>query len=209
MIGILGGTFDPIHFGHLRPALELREELGLREIRFIPLRRAVHRPQPCASPDQRLAMLKLAVAGVAGFRVDERELRRSGASYTYDTLLELRAELGAEEPLCLLLGTDAFAGFPSWHRPNDIMGLAHLIVMRRPGDFPVGVGDRQAWVAPHLCQKAARLRELPAGRVIFQEVTALDISATAIRGEVARGRSPRFLVPDAVMSFIEGAGLYR
>jgi len=209
MIGILGGTFDPIHFGHLRPALELREELGLREIRFIPLRRAVHRPQPCASPDQRLAMLKLAVAGVAEFGVDERELRRSGASYTYDTLLELRAELGAEEPLCLLLGTDAFAGFPSWHRPKDIMGLAHLIVMRRPGDFPMGTGDLQAWVTPHLCQTAARLRELPAGRVFFQEVTALDISATAIRGEVARGRSPRFLVPDAVMSFIEGAGLYR
>ncbi len=209
MIGILGGTFDPIHFGHLRPALEVREELGLREIRFIPLRRAVHRPQPQASGDQRLAMLKLAVAGVAGFRVDERELRRSGASYTYDTLLELRAELGAEEPLCLLLGTDAFAGFLSWHRPNAIMGLAHLIVMRRPGDFPVGMGDMQAWVAPHLCQTAARLRELPTGRVFFQEVTALDISATAIRGEVARGRSPRFLVPDAVMSFIEEAGLYR
>lgn len=209
MIGILGGTFDPIHFGHLRPALELRDELGLREIRFIPLRRAVHRPQPRASGDQRLAMLKLAVAGVAGFRVDERELRRSGASYSFDTLLELRAELGAEEPLCLLLGTDAFAGFPSWHRPNDILGLAHLIVMRRPGDFPVGTGDMQAWVDSHLCRTAARLRELPAGRVFFQEVTALDISATAIRGEVARGRSPRFLVPDAVMSFIEEAGLYR
>jgi nicotinate-nucleotide adenylyltransferase len=100
MMGVLGGTFDPVHFGHLRPALEVCQDLGLREVRLVPLRQAVHRPQPLASPDQRLAMLRLAVAGEPGLGIDDRELRRVGPSYSYDTLVDLRAELGAEEGIC-------------------------------------------------------------------------------------------------------------
>lgn len=209
MIGVLGGTFDPIHFGHLRPALEIRQALGLREVRFIPLHQAVHRYQPLASADQRLVMLQAAVAGEAAFRVDDRELRRAGASYTYDTLVELRAELGAEEGICLLLGADAFTGFLSWYRPNDILELAHLVVMRRPGDAMMVEADLRVWVEPRLCLSAADLDQAPAGLVLFQDVTQLAISATSIRRLVAEGLSPRFLLPDAVIALIEGAALYR
>jgi nicotinate-nucleotide adenylyltransferase len=213
MMGVLGGTFDPVHFGHLRPALEVCQDLGLREVRLVPLRQAVHRPQPLASPDQRLAMLRLAVAGEPGLGIDDRELRRVGPSYSYDTLVDLRAELGAEEGICLLLGADAFAGFLTWHRPDDILGLAHLVVMRRPGDAPGGPATMDekltAWAAPRLCSSPSSLTAAPAGRIWFQDVTPLAISATQIRRLVALGKSPRYLLPDAVIALIAAEGLYR
>ena len=133
MIGVLGGTFDPIHFGHLRPALDCLEALGLSELRFIPLKVAVHRPQPQAPAALRLAMLEAAIADQPGFRVYTRELERPGGSFSYDTLRSLREELGDAVPICLLVGADAFRGFPDWHRPRAILDLAHLVVMRRPG----------------------------------------------------------------------------
>jgi len=265
MIGVLGGTFDPVHFGHLRPALEVCQALGLRELRLVPLRCAVHRPQPLASPEQRLAMLRAAVAGEPGLTIDDRELRRPGPSYTFDTLRELRAEQGPKQGLCLLLGADAFRGFLSWQRPEGILDLAHLVVMRRPalarraraeGTRPEGVGvppevllseevlvgegrgvetaggmprvgqtlrgraRRRAalaemdqalanWSRPRLCALAGELATAPAGRIWFQEVTQLEISATRIRQLLAQGRSPRFLLPDAVLDYILAAGLYR
>ncbi len=256
MIGVLGGTFDPVHFGHLRPALEVRQALGLEELRLIPLRQAVHRSQPQASPEQRLAMLRLAVQGAEGLRIDDRELRRVGESYTYDTLVDLRAELGPAVGLCLLVGGDAFRGFLTWHRPDDILSLAHLIVMRRPGGADEGgpppgkvglaplagdqapaeggqgfaVGEQasaasdqasavptslylnprlQAWLQPRRCFQVRDLTFSPAGRVWFQEVTQLAISATRIRGLVAQGLSPRYLLPDPVLDYILRQRLYR
>ena len=256
MIGVLGGTFDPVHFGHLRPALEVRQALGLEELRLIPLRQAVHRSQPQASPEHRLAMLRLAVQGAEGLRIDDRELRRVGESYTYDTLVDLRIELGPAVGLCLLVGADAFRGFLSWHRPDDILALAHLIVMRRPGGADEGgpaygedslaptegnqayarcgqnpAGDDQAssasdqasavptsldhgprlqaWLQPRRCFQVRDLAVSPAGRVWFQEVTQLAISATRIRGLVAQGLSPRYLLPDPVLDYILRQRLYR
>ena len=221
MIGVLGGTFDPVHFGHLRPALDVSQALGVSELRLIPLRQAVHRSQPQASPDQRLAMLRLAVQGVEGLLIDDRELRRAGESYTYDTLVDLRAELGQAVGLCLLVGADAFRAFLSWHRPDDIAALAHLVVMRRP--VVTGEGgqatnaepgtelspDLQAWLQPRRCLQVRELTTSPAGLVWFQEVTQLAISATRIRGLVASGLSPRFLLPDQVLDYILKQGLYR
>ncbi len=158
-------------------------------------------------------MLQLAVAGEPGLAIDDRELRRVGPSYSYDTLVELRAELGAEEGICLLLGADAFAGFLTWHRPDDILGLAHLVVMRRPGDIPGEPAamdeELRSWATPRLCSSASTLVEAPAGRIWFQDVTSLAISATQIRRLVALGRSPRYLLPDAVIALILGDGLYR
>jgi nicotinate-nucleotide adenylyltransferase len=213
MIGVLGGTFDPVHFGHLRAALEVCQNLGLREVRLIPLRQAVHRHQPQASSAQRLAMLKLAVADEPGLSIDDRELRRSGASFTYETLVGLRSELGDEEGICLLLGEDAFAGFLSWHRPDEILGLAHLVVMRRPGhtrfDADASLADLRTWAGPRLCSSSSQLAEVPFGCIWFQDVTALAISATDIRRLVAVGLSPRYLLPDAVITFIRGEHLYR
>ncbi|MCB2264212.1 MAG: nicotinate-nucleotide adenylyltransferase [Candidatus Thiosymbion ectosymbiont of Robbea hypermnestra] len=209
MIGVFGGTFDPIHFGHLRPALELLQGLPLREIRFVPLRTAVHRTQPVATAAQRLAMVRAAVAGQPGFVADDRELRRTGDSYSYDTLASLRAELGPRLPICLLTGRDAFAELPTWYRWRDIADLAHWVVMRRPGADAATDPELRHWMAPRLATDPAVLPRTPGGRVLFRDVTQLDISATAIRARIALGLSPGFLLPEGVLAFIEREGLYR
>jgi nicotinate-nucleotide adenylyltransferase len=209
MIGVFGGTFDPIHFGHLRPALEVLQDLGLREIRFVPLNRAAHRLQPAASARQRLAMVHAALEGQPGFAVDEREVGREGVSYSYDTLMSLRAEAGPDLPICLLIGLDAFREFPSWHRPTEILGLAHLVVMRRPGAGEVDDPRLSRWVATRLAGDVSALARSPGGLIVFRQVTQLEISATAIRAMVQRGLSPRFLLPDAVLGIIEREALYR
>ncbi|MBL3598591.1 MAG: nicotinate-nucleotide adenylyltransferase [gamma proteobacterium endosymbiont of Lamellibrachia anaximandri] len=208
MIGILGGTFDPIHFGHLRTALDVKLALKLDEIRLIPLRQAVHRDQPETPARLRLQMVNTAVSGTPGLKADDRELRRDSASYTVDTLLSLRDELGGEEPLCLLMGSDAFKDFLSWHRPLDITALAHLVIMTRPGQSTVANPALQQLVASRLTADPAELHTAPGGRILFQTVTQMDISATRIRAMVANGDSPRFLLPDAVLEIIEGEKLY-
>jgi len=202
MIGILGGTFDPIHYGHLRTALDVQQALGLESIRLIPLNDPPHREHPATPARQRLAMVRAAVADNPLFRVDDRELRRAGKSYTLDTLRSLRRELG-EISLCLLMGSDAFRGFPDWHQPELILELAHLVVMRRPGEeSPHHYPDR-------VTTDPASLRITPGGRILFQPVTQLGISATGIRSLLHQGREPRYLLPDAVLHLIRREKLYR
>lgn len=208
MIGVFGGTFDPVHHGHLRAALELLQDLQLQELRLIPSRVPPHRGAPGASPEQRLAMLRAAVRGQAGFRVDERELRRDGPSYTVDTLHSLRAELGAI-PLCLIVGADAFLGFPTWHRWTELVELAHVVVMRRPGWSAPREGPVAELLQQRLVQDPARLREQGAGYILVWPVTQLDISASRIREEIRLGKSPRYLLPDAVWDMIQAEGIYR
>ena len=205
---MLGGTFDPIHYGHLRPALDVFQALPMQEIRFVPLNVAVHRPQPLASAAQRLEMVRRAVAGQDGFRADDRELVRAGGSYSYDTLVSLRDELGSEPPICLLTGFDAYRNFLGWRRPDGILELAHLVVMQRPGGDKRQNDALRRWSEPRLCAEPAELAKWPGGRILFQGVTQLDISATGIRDLVARGLSPRFLLPDAVLDLIEGDNPY-
>lgn len=209
MIGLFGGTFDPIHYGHLRPALEVFEILGLDELRLIPLREAVHREPPQAAPADRLAMVEAVIADQPGFIADIRELQRPGRSYTYDTLTSFRAELGVKRPLCLILGEDAFRGFLSWHRSREIPDLAHLVVMARPGHgTPLNPALAALYDARRAMEPAA-LASRPAGLIYRQPVTQLEISSTAIRALIAAGRSPRYLVPDPVIAIIERKGLYR
>jgi nicotinate-nucleotide adenylyltransferase len=209
MIGVFGGTFDPIHFGHLRPALDILQGLGLREIRFVPLKTAVHRTQPAATGAQRLAMVRAAVDGQPGFVVDERELRRTGCSYSYDTLKSLRSECGPEIPICLLTGLDAFGELLSWYRWEDLAELAHLVVMRRPGASGPAEPILRRWMEVRSAARPEDLAGAPGGLVLLHDVTQLGISATAIRSQIARGLSPRFLLPDRVLSLIEREGLYR
>jgi nicotinate-nucleotide adenylyltransferase len=183
--------------------------LGLAQVRFVPLNVAVHRPQPQAPAALRLAMVEAAIAGQPGFAADARELERPGGSFSFDTLASLRAEQGADRPLCLLVGADAFRGFLNWHRPLEILDLTHLVVMRRPW----ATADLDAGLAA-LCEERAdedleRLRIRPAGVIRFQEVTQLDIASTRVRELIRRGLSPRYLVPDPVLRLIEDAGLYR
>lgn len=204
MIGIMGGTFDPIHFGHLRTALEIAESCGMEQVRFIPGSVPPHRPQPQASAEQRWAMVKLAIENEPLFYADRRELERQGHSYTVDTLSSLRADLGAKTPLAFVLGMDAFLAFRSWHRWQDIMQLAHLVVMSRPGYAP----DPHDWYGQLLAQTTCELRSTTAGRVTFLAVTQLDISATAIREACKTKKSVRFLLPDAVNQYIQAHKLY-
>ncbi|MCG6943353.1 MAG: nicotinate-nucleotide adenylyltransferase [Thiohalocapsa sp.] len=208
MIGILGGAFDPVHFGHLRTALEVREALGLDEVRLLPLNVAVHREQPAADGALRLRMLEAAVANAPGLVADDRELTRPGGSYTVDTLTHLRDELGADVRLCLLVGGDAFNGFLAWHRPRDILGLAHLAVMRRPGSVLPRDPELREELERRRAARPADLHAAPAGRIWLQSVTQLDISSTRIRRTMAAGHSPRFLLPDAVLDIALAAGCY-
>ena len=208
MIGLLGGTFDPVHYGHLRPAVELREGLGLTELRLIPCGVPPHRGAPGAGAEQRLAMLKLAVGDEPGLRIDERELRRPGPSYMVDTLSSLRAELG-ETPMGLIIGMDAFLGLDRWHRWRELADLGHLLVMRRPGVAPPARGELADLLAARRVDEAAALRGRGGGGVLLCEVTQLEISASRIRELVREGRSTRFLLPDPVRDYIGAAGLYR
>lgn len=205
MIGILGGTFDPVHLAHLRVALEVQEALGLAEVRFIPCRVPPHRATPVATAEQRCAMLRLAIAGQQGFVVDERELQRPGPSFTVDTLAELRAEWPTT-PLCLIVGSDAFEGIATWHRWQQLAELAHLVVAHRPGSIPA-IPAAAAPLSAARCYAAA-IATAPAGGVLFQPVTQLDIAATRIRALVQAGRSVRYLVPDPVRGFIHDHHLY-
>ncbi len=207
-IGVLGGTFDPVHFGHLRSALEVREALGLAQLRLIPCRLPPHRDPPVASAAQRLAMLEAAIAGEPGLHVDRRELDRPPPSYTVDTLRSLRTEFGAQAPLCLLLGQDAFRGVPAWHRWELLIELAHFIVLERPQPPERWPPEVEALLEGRRAADPKRLAECPAGLVLCHRVTQLDISATRIRDLVASGSSPRYLLPDAVWAMILEHGLY-
>ena len=208
-IGLLGGTFDPVHFGHLRSAVEVRERLQLDELRLIPSARPPHRDVPGASADQRLAMVQLAVGKGGGLHVDDRELCREKPSYTLDTLESLRAELGREVALFMVLGWDAFCGLPSWHRWQELLGLAHIVVLQRP-DYDVDVPEvLKDLLAARSVDDPQRLANVSAGHIFCLSQTPLAISATHIRGLVASGASPRFLLPDAVLDYIETKGLYR
>lgn len=209
MIGIFGGTFDPVHFGHLRAALDCQQGLGLSEVRLLPLSFAVHRAQPVASPELRLNMLRAAIAGEPMLTVDDRELRRGGPSYTVETLASLRTELGSERPLCLMIGADSFNGFLDWRRPLDILGQAHLVIMQRPGAPMARDPALRTLVRERRTERVDALREAPAGRILFQTVTQLDISSTRIRRLVAGGHSPRFLLPEAVIEVLQDGACYR
>lgn len=206
-IGVFGGTFDPVHVGHLRTAHELMTALGLAEVRFVPCRLPPHRPPAVAPEALRLRMLEAALEGLPGFRVDGRELRRPGLSYMVDTLASLREEVG-NRPLCLLLGLDAFLGLPTWHRWRDIPDLAHIVVARRPGVGQQIEGEAAELLQSRSTSSASDLAGSPAGRVFLRDVTQLEISSSAIRALVAGGGDPRFLVPDAVLDLIAKTHIY-
>lgn len=207
MIGILGGTFDPVHFGHLRPALDIQQLLGLEEVRLVPCNIPPHRPQPLASREQRLAMLQAAVSKHPVFRIDTREFDREGPSYMLDTLKSLREEMGATG-LCLMLGMDSFISLPGWHRWRELINYCHIVVMTRPGVALPGEGELADFISRYRVQDADRLEAGVSGLLWFHPVTALDISGTRIRKLLATGQDAGFLVPQAVLDIITREGLY-
>ncbi|TVO67953.1 nicotinate-nucleotide adenylyltransferase [Denitromonas ohlonensis] len=214
-IGLLGGTFDPIHIGHLRLAEEARESLGLAELRLIPAGEPPHRGAPRCPGEHRLAMARLAVAGNPLLTVDDSEVRSDGPSYTVLTLERLRAQVGPDRALVLILGADAFEGLPSWHRWNELFDLAHIAVANRPGYAPHG--RRWPAVLSTALEAACQGRRLnhpdqlsaaPAGGLLPFDMTPLAISATHIRELLAQGHSARYLLPAPVLDYIAAHSLY-
>jgi nicotinate-nucleotide adenylyltransferase len=197
-LAVFGGTFDPVHVGHLRVAWEAAELLNA-EVRLLPAGTPPHRPPPVASPAERAAMLEVALAGQPRLVLDAREIARPGPSYTYDTLCELRREWPAPRPLILLLGADAYAGLPSWHRWRELFDLAHVVILARPMHHPPLPADLAAETIARRTTDVAVLQRSPAGRVFELAVTPLEISASALRALLAAGRDPRWLVPDPLL----------
>ena len=211
--GILGGTFDPIHNGHLRLAQEALEQCRLAAVRFIPAGIPPHRNEPHTATQHRLEMARLAVQDNAAFMLDEREIHRSGPSYTSDTLASLRADLSAQQSLCLLMGGDAFLQLDTWHEWEQLFELAHIVVMQRNGR-PLGNLIEQTGVTlrneyrSRLAPGSEVLHETAAGAIVVLDMPTLEISATDIRNRCAHGRSLRYLMPDAVADYIQSHHLY-
>ena len=206
-VGLLGGTFDPIHFGHLRLGLELREALALDEVRFIPCHNPPHRGGPVASSEQRLKMLELALSGVTGVVADPRELLRDEPSYTVDTLASLRHERPAAT-FFWFMGMDAFASLMSWHQWEKILTLAHLVVSPRPGAPSQLSTPMQALLDERRVDSNKINSTEQSGGIYIQAVTQLDIAATRIRELSASGQPLNYLLPERVRQFIELEKIY-
>ena len=206
-IGVFGGTFDPVHFGHLRAASEAAEQLPLREFRLLPAGNPPHRATTHASGKHRLAMLKLAIAEYTDLKVDDREVRRAGYSYMVDTLAEIRREEG-EAPIVLMVGQDAVNHLDSWHEWRRLFDLAHLVVMRRPRSRHHYSGQLFEELQPRMVEQPQALADSAHGCVLPLEVTQLEISSTRIRQLISAGKSPRFLLPEPVIAYIGEHELY-
>ena len=213
-VALFGGTFDPVHFGHLRLAEELSATARITQVRFVPSAIPPHRATPGTRPEDRVEMVRLATAGNPVFSVDDRELRRTGPGYTVDTLAEVREEIGQTRPLVMLLGADAFLELATWRRWRSLFDLAHIVVAYRPG-FPIDSWQSrmpaplaQEYAARHMHQPLA-VHLAPAGGIAAVAMTGLDISATFVRDALRSGRSARYLLPGSVLDYIQTHGLYR
>lgn len=207
MIGILGGTFDPVHNGHLGIARDAQSQLGLAEVRFIPLYQAVHKDQPATSASLRLQILNEALDGQEDWIADDREIRRGGDSYMVDTLASLHNEF-PDQALCLILGTDAYNHFLSWKEPEKIASLCHLVVLKRPGYQPPDDKELNRFTTARIASSADRLRESSSGKVYFMSINPQEISSSKIRSLVAQNRPIDAYCPENVVKTIDSERLY-
>lgn len=212
-LGILGGTFDPVHYGHLRLAQEVGNKIKLEHVHLVPSGTPPHRGAPGATALERLAMVRLAISENPLFAADDREVKRNGPGYSVDTLAEIRGEIGTSRPLCLLLGADAFLELATWSRWHALFDLAHIVVAHRPG-YPVDTWQERMpqplarEYSARLMQQPLAVHLAPAGGIVVTQITALNISATLIRDAVRAGASPRYLLPDTVLDYIQTNRLY-
>ncbi len=209
LVGVFGGTFNPVHNGHLRSALELVERLQLTQMRLMPSAQPPHRAAPECSAAHRAAMVALAVAGEPRLVCDTRELQRAGNSYTIDSLIELRGELGVATGLCMVMGCDAVLDITQWHRWQELLDWAHIVVIARPGWELPRTGEVAQWLEAHRVEDSRSLRQWPAGRIAVEELRPLEISSTEIRDILAAGRSARYLLPQSVLDYIQMNTLFR
>jgi nicotinate-nucleotide adenylyltransferase len=213
-IGLIGGSFDPVHFGHLRVAEEIGERFDLQIVEFIPCMIPPHKPASSITvPRHRIAMLRRALSGNSRFRLSEKEIKRGGVSYLYDTLAEYRKDLGAGAHLFFIMGMDSFLEIATWHRYEDLFGMAHFIVAARPGYRRPALAEilpaRVARTFKRARDPGDRIQHESGTWVYFEKVSFLEISATDIRTRIASGRSVRYLLPEPVRTYIERHHLYR
>ena len=206
-MGIFGGTFDPIHYGHLRTAFEMLQALRFDEVRFMPCGNPPHRGVTYADAELRLEMVRVATEAQHGFVVDDRALQRDGPSYSVDTLTTLRNEYPLR-PIALMIGMDAFLGLPKWYQWREILQLAHIVVAHRPGWRAPDIGPLGELLADRGTHRIGDLHQAKSGHIFIHDVTQLEISSTEIRELIAVGRDPRFLMPDTVRDVIERSGCY-
>ena len=208
MIGIFGGTFDPVHYGHIKPALSIKQTLHLTQLRFVPNRVPPHRELPWLDVEQRLLLLKSAVQDYPGVVVDERELKRSGPSYMVDTLASLHSDF-PDESLCLIVGMDAFMGLPGWHKWRDIFDLCHLVVTQRPGFSQTDIANQMKhadyqFLAGKITQDVSELASKDTGVILLQSVPQLDISSTQIREKLLKGDDVSQWLPEGIYQKLRG-----
>lgn len=210
LIGLLGGTFNPVHNGHLRLAQELADSLKLAEVRFIPSAQPPHKAAPEVSAEHRAAMVQLAITANPFFKLDTRELNRKSASYTIDTLISLQEDLGGNVALGLIMGSDAFAKLNTWHRWQALLDYCHIILVQRPtsGIQPKLAEELSLLLHDHYTENVSDLVNENTGYIHMQKITALDITSTNIRAQLALGISPRYLMPDNVLDYIKHNKLY-
>jgi len=211
MIAILGGTFNPIHLGHLHLAKQLQAKIGFDTIRFMPAALPALKEAPIATAEQRAEMVKITIENQPHFILDSRELSRLGTSYTIDTLISLREELGNEVSLCWLMGSDAFAHLNAWHRWQELLNYAHLVVVKRPysDDLSELNAEMKKLLRAHETNSIEEIKQHAHGKILIQEVAALDISSTEIRKNIAHGVDVSPLVPQAVLEYIQLHQLYQ
>ncbi len=206
---IFGGTFDPVHNGHLHTATDVAELLGVNQVRLIPCGEPAHRSPPIATAAQRLKMLQLAVEGQASFVIDTQELARSGPSYMVDTAANLRSELGQQCCICLMMGMDAFLGLPNWHQWQKIPEYLNLVVMERPGWQKMQHEALQPLLERCQVPTIEALKSAPAGKILMVTVSKLAISASQIREKISAGEPVDGLLPKAVLELIETEKIYQ
>lgn len=207
IIGVYGGTFDPIHYGHLRPALDVLNQLKLDHVRFIPCFIPVHRAHPQVSSEQRCQMIELAIKDQPKFILDKREIERQGPSFMVDTLCSLKADF-PQAVLVLMMGTDAFSKFLSWHESEAILELANLAIMHRPKEPLPSQGKLAQWLDERLVTQLTLSPQQSAGQIVEVEVTQLDLSATRLRELLKQGESTDYLMPQTVIDYIKQHKLY-
>lgn len=206
-LAIMGGAFDPVHYGHLRTAVELNDLLHLGELRFVPSANPPHRSPHLASGEQRVKMLEAAISELPWCSVDDREFKRQGPSWSVLTLEEIRSEIGIQS-LCMILGMDAFLGLPNWHRWTEILEFAHIVVACRPGSQLPTDGLLGKLLATHGTKTLSDLQHASAGCILVQEVTQLEISSSVIRELLIHQQEVRYLLPETVVNIIEATGCY-
>ncbi|MBI6191543.1 nicotinate-nucleotide adenylyltransferase [Providencia rettgeri] len=210
LLALFGGTFDPIHFGHLRPVQALAQQVGLEKVILLPNHVPPHRPQPEATPSQRLEMVKLAIQNAPLFAIDTRELEKNSPSYTIETLVELRQEIGPEKPLAFIIGQDSLLSINKWYGWERILDNCHLLVCSRPG-YATQFADSkmQNWLLEHQTTDPIVLNQVANGYIFIGDTPLVNISATEIREKLNSGDSCHDLIPDAVLQYIHQHHLYQ